>query len=97
MWLKENRLQLSDIQVKQRVPSHIDNFTAFARTFGYSKDDMFEIIQPMAEGAAEPTNSMGNDTPISVFSEKPKLFTIISGRYLHRLPILRSTPSAKDW
>ena len=73
MWLKENRLQLSDIQVKQRVPSHIDNFTAFARTFGYSKDDMFEIIQPMAEGAAEPTNSMGNDTPLTVFSDKPKL------------------------
>ena len=73
-WLKENRLQLGDIQVKQRVPSHIDNFTTFARIFGYSKDDMYEIIQPMAEGAAEPTSSMGNDTPISVFSEKPKLF-----------------------
>jgi glutamate synthase (NADPH) large chain len=73
-WLKENRLQLGDIQVKQRVASHIDNFTTFARIFGYSKDDMYEIIQPMAEGAAEPTNSMGNDTPISVFSEKPKLF-----------------------
>ena len=28
----------------------------------------------MAEGAAEPTNSMGNDTPLSVFSEKPRLF-----------------------
>jgi len=73
-WLKENRLQLDDIQVKQRVPSHIDNFTTFARVFGYSKDDMYEIIQPMAEGAAEPTNSMGNDTPLSVFSEKPKMF-----------------------
>lgn len=73
-WLKENRLQLDDIQVKQRVSSHIDNFTTFARIFGYSKDDMYEIIQPMAEGAAEPTNSMGNDTPLSVFSEKPKVF-----------------------
>ena len=74
MWLKENRMQLADIQVKQRVPSHLDDFTTFARTFGYSKDDMYEIIQPMAEGAAEPTNSMGNDTPLSVFSEKPRLF-----------------------
>ena len=74
MWLKENRMQLNDIQVKQRVPSHLDDFTTFARTFGYSKDDMYEIIQPMAEGAAEPTNSMGNDTPLSVFSEKPRLF-----------------------
>jgi glutamate synthase (NADPH/NADH) large chain len=74
MWLKENRMQLNEIQVKQRVPSHIDDFTTFARTFGYSKDDMYEIIQPMAEAAAEPTNSMGNDTPLSVFSDKPKIF-----------------------
>jgi glutamate synthase (NADPH) large chain len=73
-WLNENRLLLGDIKVKHRVPSHIDDFQRFAHMFGYAKDDMYEIIQPMAEGAAEPTSSMGNDTPISIFSEKPKLF-----------------------
>jgi glutamate synthase (NADPH/NADH) large chain len=73
-WLKENRLMLHDIQVRQRVPSHIEDFPTFAQTFGYSKEDMYEIIQPMSVVGAEPTNSMGNDTPISVFSEKPKLF-----------------------
>ena len=74
MWLKDNRMELKDIQVKQRVPSGLDDFITFARTFGYSKDDMYDIILPMADTAAEPTNSMGNDTPISIFSEKPKLF-----------------------
>lgn len=74
MWIRDNSLSLKDIVVRQRVPSHIDNFDEFARTFGYSREDMFEIIQPMAESSAEPTHSMGNDTPISVFSDKPKLF-----------------------
>ena len=74
MWIRENSLSLKDIVVKHRVPSHIDNFKEFAHTFGYSREDMFEIIQPMAESSAEPTHSMGNDSPISVFSEKPKLF-----------------------
>ncbi len=28
----------------------------------------------MAETGAEPTSSMGNDTPLAVFSDKPKRF-----------------------
>lgn len=72
-WLKENSLHLSDIKVRQRVSSSIDDFATFADTFGYSKDDLLEIIHPMATESAEPTNSMGNDTPLSIFSERPKL------------------------
>jgi glutamate synthase (NADPH/NADH) large chain len=74
MWLKENRLQLDDIQVKQRVPYHIPDFETNARIFGYSREDLYDIILPMATASAEPTHSMGNDTPPAVFSEKPKRF-----------------------
>ncbi len=74
MWLKENRLRMKDIKVKQRVPSEIDSFETMAKVFNYSKEDMYELIQPMATGAAEPTSSMGNDTPLAIFSEKPQLF-----------------------
>ncbi len=72
MWLKENRLMMDDIKVKNRVPSSIDNFQTYARVFGYTKEDMYEIIQPMCDTSAEPTSSMGNDAPLAVFSEKPK-------------------------
>ena len=72
MWLKENRLLMSDIKVKQRVPSSIENFDIYSKVFGYSKEDMYELIKPMSENGAEPTSSMGNDAPPAVFSDKPK-------------------------
>ncbi len=72
MWLRENRLVMEDIKVKNRVPSQIENFETYSKVFGYSKEDMYEIIQPMADSSAEPTSSMGNDAPLAVFSDKPK-------------------------
>mgnify|MGYP003835527655 CR=1 FL=1 len=74
MWLKENRMLMSDIKVRQRVPSAIDNFETFSKVFGYTKEDMYELIQPMSINGAEPTSSMGNDAPPAVFSDKPKRF-----------------------
>ncbi|NQU86540.1 MAG: glutamate synthase large subunit, partial [Mariniphaga sp.] len=72
MWLKENRMMMSDINVKTRVPSAMDNFEIYSKVFGYSKEELYELIKPMSETGAEPTSSMGNDTPIAVFSNKPK-------------------------
>ena len=74
MWLKENRLRMKDIRVKNRVPSELEDFETLSKVFNYSKEDMYDLIQPMAIGAAEPTSSMGNDTPLAIFSEKPQLF-----------------------
>jgi len=74
MWLKENRMLMKDIKVKQRVPSYIENFDTYSKVFGYTKEDMYELIKPMSENAAEPTSSMGNDAPPAVFSDKPKRF-----------------------
>ena len=72
MWLKENRLLMDDIKVKNRVSSKIENFDTYSKVFGYTKEDMYEIIQPMSDTSAEPTSSMGNDAPLAVFSDKPK-------------------------
>lgn len=74
MWLKQNRMRLKDIKVKHRVPSELENFETLAQVFNYSKEDLYDLIQPMSVGAAEPTSSMGNDTPLAIFSEKPQLF-----------------------
>ncbi len=74
-WLKENRLELEEIKVKQRVSSNMgDQFGPYSKVFGYSKEEMMIIIKEMAETAQEPTSSMGNDTPLAVFSDKPKRF-----------------------
>ena len=65
---------MKDIKVKQRVPSAVENFETVSKVFGYSKEDMYELIQPMSINGAEPTASMGNDAPPAVFSDKPKRF-----------------------
>lgn len=74
-WLKENRLMMEDIEVKARVSSSMgDEFKMYADVFGYSKEDMEMVIKPMCDTAAEPTSSMGNDTPLAIFSDQPQRF-----------------------
>ena len=74
-WLKENRLMLEDIEVQQRVPSSMgEEYKTYLSEFGYSKEDIRTIIYGMADKGMEPTSSMGNDTPLAAFSEKPQRF-----------------------
>ncbi len=40
--------------------------------FGYESDEMEMVLAPLAEGA-EPTGSMGDDTPLAVLSRRPRL------------------------
>src|SRR3984957_9520197 len=46
------------------------------QAFGYSQEDISILMTPMAATGEEANGSMGNDTPISALSDKPKqLFT----------------------
>src|SRR6202167_5119968 len=46
------------------------------QAFGYSQEDINILMTPMASTGEEAHGSMGNDTPISALSDKPKpLFT----------------------
>ena len=46
------------------------------QAFGYSQEDVNLLMAPMASTGEEANGSMGNDTPISALSDKPKpLFT----------------------
>jgi glutamate synthase (NADPH/NADH) large chain len=72
-WLRENRIDLEDIKVKQRIPSSLgEKYEEYLRVFGYSKEDIEFLIKPMAIDGQEPVSSMGNDTPIAVMSDKPQ-------------------------
>lgn len=72
-WLRENRLELSDIPVKERVPSSLgDKYEMYRKVFGYTKEDAAVLISPMSIEGKEPTGSMGSDTPLSVLSDKPQ-------------------------
>jgi glutamate synthase (NADPH/NADH) large chain len=72
-WLKENRIDLKDIEVKQRVPTTLgDMYYQYLKVFGYTKEDLDVLIKPMALEGQEPVSSMGNDTPLAVMSDKPQ-------------------------
>jgi glutamate synthase (NADPH/NADH) large chain len=72
-WLKENRIDLDDIIVKERVPTSLgEDYDRYLKTFGYSKEDVEFLINPMTREGQEPVNSMGNDTPLAVMSDKPQ-------------------------
>lgn len=74
-WLAENRIELGQIKVKQRVPTTLgNNYDKYLKEFGYTKDDVDFIIKPMAIQGQEPVHSMGNDTPLALFSDKPQRF-----------------------
>ena len=72
-WLSTNRIELDELKSGRKVPHHIENYDRMLRTFGYSKEDIERLIMPMASTGAEPIQSMGNDTPLAVLSDKPQL------------------------
>ena len=46
------------------------------QAFGYTQEDISVLMTPMASTGEEASGSMGNDTPLSALSDKPKpLFT----------------------
>ncbi|MDR0907658.1 MAG: glutamate synthase large subunit [Rikenellaceae bacterium] len=71
-WLEKNRIRLGALRSGRKVRNDVDNYGRLLRTFGYSKEDVERIILPMGDTGAEPTASMGNDTPLAVLSAKPQ-------------------------
>ena len=43
------------------------------RAFGYTNEELQLLLQPMFEDSREPVGSMGDDTPLGVLSNKPRL------------------------
>ncbi len=71
-WLERNRVILSDISSGRKVKHHVPDYGRMLHAFGYSKEDVEQIILPMARDAAEPLGAMGCDTPPAVLSERPQ-------------------------
>ncbi len=52
------------------------------RAFGYTIEDLDFLLKPMVFEGKEPTGSMGDDTPLSVLSQKPRLlYTYFQQRF----------------
>ena len=73
-WVKNHRLLLSP----QPFPTeqHFSESTAllpYQTAFGYTAEDVEMILLPMATMGKEPTFCMGDDVPLAILSNKPRL------------------------
>jgi glutamate synthase domain-containing protein 2/glutamate synthase domain-containing protein 1/glutamate synthase domain-containing protein 3 len=72
-WLDEQKLFLDDQRPQSVEPLDPDDLSRLQRAFGYTHEDLRQLIAPMARDGAEPVGSMGDDTPLAALSERPKL------------------------
>jgi glutamate synthase (NADPH/NADH) large chain len=73
-WLTNTQIVLEDLPAAQSRPS-LSNLSLLDRqqTFGYTQEDLKILMSPMGTTGEEAVGSMGNDTPISALSNRPKL------------------------
>ncbi len=75
-WIEKNVIDLASLpdHEKMKNPDE-DNYSITARqkAFGYTQEDITMQIRPMAQNSIELIGSMGNDTPLAVLSNRPRL------------------------
>ncbi|MGB2924052.1 MAG: glutamate synthase large subunit [Limnothrix sp.] len=72
-WLANNRQILEKQGFGTDLTQEKDVLLKLQTAFGYTAEDVDMIINAMAEMAKEPTFCMGDDIPLAVLSDKPRL------------------------
>jgi glutamate synthase (NADPH/NADH) large chain len=73
-WLKRTQVVLREMPAaRTKRPKIAVPLLDRQQAFGYSQEDLKLLMAPMAQTGQEAVGSMGNDTPISALSDKPKL------------------------
>ncbi len=74
-WLKENMVRLSQLTAKEKLKPPAEDPEKIRKqiAFGWTQEEIKNVIWHMAQTGKEPTFSMGDDTPLPPLSEKPKL------------------------
>lgn len=77
-WCKEHLVDLPDLLQEENGVTVPENQSDVAlqrqqKAFGYTREDMTQILSPMARTGKEPVGAMGIDCPLPVLSEKPQM------------------------
>jgi glutamate synthase (NADPH/NADH) large chain len=73
-WLNENHIELRGLfETPELDKGTPPTLAARMRLFGYTREELRMLLVPMALNGQEPVGSMGNDTPLAVLSDQPKL------------------------
>ena len=73
-WVQAKRVTIEELPTSpaSRQPDH-KTLLQRQKAFGYTTEDVHDILTPMAVNGQEPLGAMGIDTPLAVLSEKPQL------------------------
>lgn len=73
-WIENQEIKLSELKTAQAASGYgADTVESRLKAFGYTSETLEVILKPMAESGQEPLGSMGNDTPLAVLSDKPRI------------------------
>ena len=73
-WLNKYKIRLNELPEPRVMFTHLEHDQVFKyqKAFGYTSEDLDNIIAPMAEDGKEPVGSMGTDVPLAILSEQPQ-------------------------
>ncbi len=72
-WLERSSVDLDELPERQHVVHSHASVTRRQQIFGYTHEEIRQIITPMANNGAEPIGSMGSDTPLAVLADSSHL------------------------
>lgn len=73
-WLNKYKIRLEELPEPRIMFTHLghEQVHQYHKVFGYTGEDLNNILTPMALQGKEPLGSMGNDTPLAIFSDEPQ-------------------------
>ncbi len=72
-WINKIRIKIDDLHGNFDAATLSLNDKELMRVFGYSREDLERLLKAMAKNSNEPVLSMGNDAPLAVLSERPRI------------------------
>lgn len=74
-WLRNQRLELSQLAVPMTAVPRFDPDTLLARlqVFGFTTETLQFMLLPMVRAKKDPVGSMGNDAALACLSDRPRL------------------------
>ncbi len=72
-WCERGLVHLSELPDRTHLVSSHQSVVRRQMTFGYTHEELKMLVAPMARDGYEAIGSMGNDTPLAVLSERPRI------------------------
>jgi len=72
-WVKDGVKSLSPAPALSARGLDAAALSAESGAFGFTEEELTTIVKPMAAAGEEPLGSMGDDTPLAVLSQKPRV------------------------